>query len=246
MDNVIKKIKAKKPLDRLDDDFVRGFVEGFFKKNFKLKKRFLDEKLKEKDFGIVVKSVRNELNKVYGQFWIQNDISLDAHKSTKERKDFFSKLYKEIFSVIEKPRKILDLGCGLNPLAYRFIPNYNNICFIAVELTDYDCNNLRRYFRDTGIKGEVIKADLRSYDNFPDADVCFMFKLLDGIGYDVAERLLSKIDTKYFIVSFSTEDVRGKRMNYPRRGWFERMLKRLGYRYTKREYSNEIFYIVKR
>jgi len=35
-------------------------------------------------------------------------------------------------------------------------------------------------------------------------------------------------------------------MNYPRRGWFEIMLKRLNYNFEKFETSNEIFYIVKK
>lgn len=247
MEDIIKKIKAKKLLNRLDDDFVRRFILDFFKKNDKLRKKYLDRKLKKRDFEIIVKSVRNELNKVYGQFWLDKDVlSLDKHRSTQERKQFFIEIYKDIFSVVGKPKKILDLGSGLNPLAYKFIPGYKKIYFVAVELTDYDCGNLKRYFSDNKINGEVVKADLRTYNKFPDVDVCFMFKLLDSLGYEVSEHLLSSINTRYFVISFSTENVKGRRMNYPKRSWFERMLSRLGYKYTKKEYANEIFYIVKK
>ena len=55
-----------------------------------------------------------------------------------------------------------------------------------------------------------------------------------------------EIDAKYLVVSFSTVTIRDRRMNYPKRGWFEVMLNRLNYKFTKFETSNEIFYIVRK
>ena len=246
MEELIKKIKSKKPLDRLDNTFVQEFVEDFFKTNYKIKKKFSEGLLKKKDEELIIKSVRNELNKMYGQFWNSDDLELEAHKSSKERLEFYDKVYSFIFSITGKPKKVLDLGCGLNPLSYKDIKD--GIYFIATELTNYDCEKIRYFFKKNEIKGEVIKSDLRTYSKFPEVDVCFMFKILDSLeskGHLLSEKLIKEIKAKYIVASFSTQNIKGKKMNYPRRGWIEIMLQRLGLIYTKYEESNEIFYIIK-
>ncbi len=245
MNNLIKKIKSKKPLDRLEDEFVTNFLNYFLKKNFKIKKRYIDNKLKKKDIEVIVKNVRNELNKSYGQFWLDNKLTLESHRSTKERLDSYESLYKFIFNFTGKPKTILDLACGLNPLTYKLIGN--DIYFISVELTDRDCDTLQDYFYKNNINGEVIKADLRIYHKFPEVDVCLMFKLLDSIenkGHKFAEYLIKNIKAKYLVVSFATTTVHNIKMNYPRRGWFEVMLRRLGLQFIRYDIHNEVFYIV--
>lgn len=247
MKDILNKIKSKKPLDRLDNEFVVSFLDDFLKKNPKIKNKFQEDKLKKKNLDLIVKNVRNELNKIYGQFWLKDDLSLESHRSTKERLDTYKNIYKIIFTLTGKPKKILDLGCGLNPLTYEFIGK--DAYFICTELTDNDCNLLRTYFKKNNIRGEVIKTDLRTYSNFPEVDICFMFKLLESLeskGHSLAEHLINTIKAKYIVISFSTLNIHGRRMNYPRRGWLEVMLTRLGYKFSKFEEHNEIFYVVKK
>ncbi|MBS3167695.1 hypothetical protein J4216_01065 [Candidatus Woesearchaeota archaeon] len=250
MEEIVKKIKEKKPLDNLDDDYVLGFIDEFFKKEPKLKKKYENQSLKKIDVKKIVKNVRNDLNRFYGQFWLSDSIRESSHRSVRERNLFYEKFYYEIFFRIGIDFKsILDLGCGLNPLTYNLIPNYKDTYFIAVELTKKDCDKIVKIFKKDEIDGEVIKADLRRYNDFPKVDICFMFKLLEsleGEGHKLAEHLITNLKASYIIVSFSTLDTKGRRMNYPRRGWFERMLSRLGLRFDKFEDFNEIFYIIEK
>src|SRR3989344_8190334 len=92
MKDIIEKIKLKKPLNRLDDGFVEGFVNDFFKVNTKIKNKYLDNGLKKKDIELIVKSVRNELNKIYGQFWVTDRLELKSHRSTSERLQFYDNI----------------------------------------------------------------------------------------------------------------------------------------------------------
>ncbi len=248
-DLLIKKIKEKKPLDRLDDSFVLSYLTSFFKLHSLFFKKFKLASLKKRDVEKIVKWVRNELNKVYGQFWLENSLQPSSHKSSKERLDFYHRLYPSLFKITGIPKRILDLGAGLNPLSYKDIPCYKNIYFFAVELTSYDCTVLKEYFKKEDIQGEVLQVDLKKSFDFPNVDVCFMFKLLDTLedkGHLFAEHLLKNISASYFIVSFSTATIRGKKMHYPRRGWLEMMLARLALKYTKYEEANEVFYIIKK
>lgn len=227
-DDLVKKIKEKKSLNNLDDSFVRELVEDYLKKN-KIEKK--------KDFVKAVKEIRNYLNRIYGQFWAKE------HKSYSERRDIYEELYKKIFS--EDFKKVIDVGCGMNPLSYNLIPDYQKKEFIVSELTEKDCEILKNYFVENKIKGKVCKVDLNK-DFKLSGDIAFLFKMLDLFSHKESERILESINSKVKVVSFSTIDLKGKRMNYPRRGWFEVMIKRLGYNYKILSFKNEIFYVLRR
>lgn len=43
-----------------------------------------------------------------------------THVSTRERANAYPDFYKKLFELIEPPRRILDVGCGIHPLSYPF------------------------------------------------------------------------------------------------------------------------------
>lgn len=236
---LIKRIKEKKPLDRLDDGYIDSRVSEFLKKNPKLKIDF--ENNKNKGFKYAVKAVRAELHKSYALFW-----GKDLHRSAIERNEFYNALYKRIFAITGKPSVILDISAGLNPF---YFPFKDFKCrYIATELSLKDCNRIEMFFKKNGINGKALQADLKKDFKLPSADVVFLFKVLDSIeskGHKTAERIIKNLNTKYAVVSFATRTVGGKKMRFPRRRWFEIMIERLGFRYSVIEFSNEIFYVVK-
>lgn len=244
---IINKIKEKKSLDNLDNKFIKGYIDNYFKDSQKIKD-ILEKhpKLeKSKEFKNIVKEVRNELNRIYGMFQLNKDLRLESHTSTKERMKIYPSIYKNIFSITGEPKRILDISCGLNPLSYNYLgckPYY-----IATELTRKDCEILEKYFKKEDIRGEVLQMDLFKEHKFPKADVAFLFKVL-GILNDkkLAERIIKNLEVKYIIASFSLITVNGRKMNYPLQGWFQRLLKRLNLKYELIKEENEIFYVIKR
>lgn len=244
--NLIQKIKDKKPLDNLDDNFVKEYIEKYFKKNRKIEKLLKAHPKPEKSkyYKQLIKEVRNELNKIYGVFWINKKEALESHKSTKERLSLYPKIYEKIFKITGKPNTILDISCGLNPLTYNYLDK--NTRFIATELTKKDCDFIRNYLKKNNLRGEVLQIDLFKENNFPKADVCFLFKILDIIPKNKAEELLNSIPADYIIASFSLINIHGRKMNYPLQGWFQRMLKRLNLKYKLIKEENEIFYVIKK
>ena len=79
--------------------------------------------------------------------------------------------------------------------------------------------------------------------NFPKADLVLIWKFFDLISHKTAEKIIDSIKSPA-VVSFSTKSLKNKRMSYPRRGWFEQMLKRKNKNYIKITKSNEVFYVV--
>ena len=235
---LIKKIKEKKPLYRLDDSYVSARISEFLKKNPKLKIDF--NNVKNKGFKKIVKAVRAELHENYALFWKDN-----SHRSAVERREFYDVLYKKIFAITGKPAVVLDISAGLNPL---YFPFKDFRCeYIATELSLEDCRKIETFFKKNKIKGSALQVDLKKEFKLPHADVAFLFKILDSIevkGHKIAERVIKSLDAKYAVVSFATRTIGDKKMRFPRRIWFEAMIERLGFKYTIIEFSNEIFYVV--
>ena len=101
------------------------------------------------------------------------------------------------------------------------------------------------------LKGKAILLNIneKNIRKLPSSDICFLFKILELLekkGHKFSELLITNLRCKYVIVSFSTRTVSNKKMNFPRRGWIERMLKRLNYEFKIIKVPNEIFYLIKK
>ena len=250
---LIKKIKNKKELIGLPDFLVKEKLENYLGKN-KIKLP-----LKEKDEKIVIKEVRSKLREYVGRFRVKSSSKkrmeflekekiselLRTHSSTKERLDSESYLIlKKIIAKI-KPKSILDLACGLNPIALA----QKNIKYYASDINMEDLNIVKLYFKKKKITGKVYVSDLTKEKIFPKTDLCLILKTLDILekgNYKFAENLIKNIPCKDLIISFSTRTLSGKPMNRPERAWFERILEKINYKYDKTKTSNEIFYIIKK
>ncbi len=274
IDSFVAEIKKKKNLSSLPDDFVKALVEEFFVKYPKMKGILEShpKPLRSKDFKFMLKEVRKRLHEIYGVFvlgrkdlkplkeHLQKVKSLDeealqlhmgilkSHKSSAERLDFYSEIYEKIFSITGKPKAILDLACGLNPLSFPWM-GLKKVKYFAYELTKEDCNFIQEYFdlmKPLGLDGEAFALDLMKVEKLPKADVCFLFKVLDSLEdleRNYSEKLLEKIPARFIVVSFPTMSI-GGRNPIRQRGWFFRMMRNLGFSAEAFEFENEIFHVV--
>jgi len=222
------------------------------------------------DFEKVLKTVRAKLHESYGMFQTpknseeikkdflkklmqralteedyQNIFSL--HLSTKERFPSYRSIYSQIFKVTGKPNSIIDLGCGLNPLSVHYM-NLKKFRYIASDIDKSSLELIREFFELSGIDGKTMVLDFQNEKDiqkiaFIEADVCFLFKVLE-IDKRIAEDLITSVNSKFIIASFSTLSVSGKIMSSPERDWFEKLLNRLKYKFSTFKTENEIFYLV--
>ncbi len=162
--------------------------------------------------------------------------------------------YEEIYKKIKKEfgknlKSVIDLGCGINPVSFK-PHDFKNVKIYAYDIDTNDIDFLNKYFKTVGLDGEAHVLDLHDLDRIdklPLADLCLLYKIIDPLekrGHEFSEELIKRIKSKYLIVSFATKTVSRKPMNYPKRGWFEQMLKRLGKKYKTIKSLSEIYYIV--
>ena len=240
---IIKKIKEKKELSGLGDSIVEDFLNEVLKK-YKLSS-------KESDIKILVSETRNLLRKISGRF--QKSLKkreenieksnfielLKSHSSTSERLSFYPELIMLINS--KKPSSILDLGCGLNPLAVAS----KKLKYYACDIKKDELKIVENYFKKNKIKGKAFFYDLRKIDStLPKAGVCLAFKVFDILGknnHSLTKQIIQKIKCKTIIASFSTKKLSGNTMRNPERRWIERILSNLNLNYKKVYPDNDVF-----
>ncbi len=173
---------------------------------------------------------------------------LSAHASTRERLPFYDRVFEQLFAITGKPLSVLDIGCGLNPLAFP----WDDTRYVGVDIDRAACTVVQAFFGMEGIDGECRVLDahgMEQISRLPKSDVAFVFKLLDLLeqkGHRVSEKLIQALPARWIVVSFSTNKISGKPMRVPRRAWFEKMLARLKLECRTFDIPNEIFYVIRK
>lgn len=249
IEELLIKIKSKKELKFIDESFVLSIIK-------KIESRYpLSSNFRKKEEKLFIKEVRSELRRSAGMFQAnikdrnyllkeENfDKILESHTSTKERLSNYPELRKILKDL--KVKIILDIGCGLNPIALASNIYYYNACDIRKD----ELLIIEKYFKENNIKGKVFVFDISSSDIsiLPKSDIAILWKVLDILPkkYDIY-KLLSDLKCDYIWVSFATKTLSGKKMNSPNRRWFENILKRLNYSSNILLKENEIFYLIKK
>ncbi len=259
---LIGDIKKKKEFSYLSEDFVLRVVKNYFENN-----PVPNGNKKSALYKSTIKNVRKILREVFGVFQPLNVLrreemlnklgglkDLEGHKkllgehiSTKERLGFYDQLYSKIFEITGKPKIILDLACGINPISFPFM-GLKKVKLICYEVSKMDCDLLNNYFKKFEIDGKARSIDLLSAKKFPKADVVFLFKVLDSLETlerDSSLRLLKRLNCNWVVVSFATHSLGGKK-NISKRVWFERLLRELNWKYEVLDFENERFYVVRK
>ena len=274
---LVAAVKAKRGLGTLDDSFVREKLLNVLRSDATIKRKLDSAKgvgqfLRSAQWEVMLKRVRKELRIVYGAFQagdretlierlaqssgkerIVGDI-LETHVSTKERAPYYPQIARELAKRIPAPKTIVDLGCGMNPLAHEsFRAAGWNPSWIASDVSEADMRFLENAFKALDIKGKMVRIDLLSEIEKVKTlkgDVTLLLKLLDSLEESkrhVSYELFDAIRTPWIVVSFPTRSLGGKkRISTTGRAWFERLLTRKGLSWETFRVPNELFYVIRR
>ena len=281
-------VLSSKKFSRLGLEYLEFVILEFLNKDESntIKKMVLEEDYgcfkKNKHYKKFLKNLKEFLHNTYGVYQVK-DVSkkdeifkimrktkdksrllelhkemLHCHSSSRERKDFYDKVYEEMFKYNKKPMVILDLGCGLNVFSLPFM-KIKNFKYIGIEPVKEDVKLINAYiknfgklygFSGVGVYGNFFDKECLGKINKIKCDFCFLLKMTDVLDYGRndhkrTEEFLKNINSKCIVVSFPTRTVSNKKMNKPRRKWFELMSSRLGFSVNNIELENEIFYFLR-
>jgi len=225
---ILEKITEKKEFSQLPKKDVERAYERF-------ERRQCSEEEK-------IRLTRDLLRRVFTAFMgrkIMNPKNKDArwfllrHVSTKERFDFYERLYSRILKDFDKKEvSIIDLGAGINGLSYYFFDKIGRkVKYIGVEGVKQLVEVVNYFFNKNKINARTINESLFEVKKIKKIvqeqkrpRICFLFKTVDSLEMlkrDYTKEFLSEIVPlcDKFVVSFATRSLFKKHLFKVRRDW---------------------------
>lgn len=235
------------------------------------------ELAKGRGFKEAVKAVRNKLHQVGGAYqetppdypaWLDELTALPRdlhhpavldfcrrcmahHASTRERLPELERFYREALASIAPLLSIVDVACGLNPLALPWMP-------LAAEAVYFGCDVYAdmvgfgsAFLSHMGITGEVSLCDLTASIPAQPAQVALALKTLpclEQIDKSIGPRLLDGLNAEHLLVSFPARSLGGRGKGMP--AFYEAHLRELlagqEWDIQRFEYPSELAFLLHR
>ena len=174
-----------------------------------------------------------------------------AHTSTHERLPILDTLYPQLFQKLPPVRSVLDIACGLHPLARPWMPLPPDVPYFSYDIFSDQIGFLNRFFDAMGYAGAAAQRNLLEGMSMPPADVAFLLKTLpclEQIESGAGERLLHQIDAPILIVSFPNQTLAGRKQGMAQHYTtnFLSQIKKAGWQADSLSYPSELIYIVQK
>jgi len=194
---------------------------------------------KRRNFKQAVKSTRSKLHQVGGAYlehkmpydeWraqlaalphdardpaLRNFASqlMENHASTRERLPIWEDFFYRTLASVSSIHSVMDLACGLNPLALSWIPLEDNAVYYACDIYDDMVSFVGDFLDHCGVENHVSVCDLTSEIPEQPVQVAFLLKTipcLEQVDKHIGQRLLDGINAEHILISFPTHSLHGK------------------------------------
>ena len=138
--------------------------------------------------------------------------AMRGHASSRERLPYLDPFFAGIWRHTGAPRRILDIGCGLNPLALPWM-GVGSARYVAVDADAGTLSVVDGFLGAVGQPHRTVALDLVSHVPADRADVALMLKLvttLDRQDPDAAANVLRRVQTAHAVVSFAARSLGGR------------------------------------
>jgi len=185
------------------------------------------------------------------QSQIQDDCRtiMSHHASSAERLNILDIFYREIFADLPLVHTILDIACGLNPLAIPWMNLLPDTEYLAWDVFTDMIHFLNRTIPLFGIQGKAEVKDVLSIETTPMVDLALILKTLpclEQVEKKSAIKLLNNVQAPRIIVSFPSTSLggysKGMVENYTKtfHGWISNE----GWEYKSFEFSSELTFMI--
>ena len=175
---------------------------------------------------------------------------MQAHASTRERLPILDDFYETIFAELPPIYTVLDLACGLNPLAYPWLPLPKGTEFTAVDIYRDMLNFIQDFFELTGVNGRTQQRDIIGNPPTEPYDLILLLKTLpclEQVDKNAAVNLLDKLNGRYLLISYPAQSLGGRSKgmveNYTQQ--FEALANGRNWQVQRFEFATELAFLVK-
>lgn len=224
LDEIVAAVAASKKYRSVCTDTIRRIAEremanhGNMKEAVKSTKRRLHQSYGafEQDFDYEAAYRRLEAAYRTGS---QDEIQaacrevMGRHASTRERLPILDRFYPAIFDITGRPASILDLGCGLNPLALPWMDLSPDTRYMAIDIDADRIDFVNRYLALAGLQPLARCQDVLVRPPAFLADLALLLKMsptLERQGEGTTVRLVEQLRAPAVVVSFAIKSLGGR------------------------------------
>lgn len=171
------------------------------------------------------------------------------HVSSRERlpilQDFFSAILGEAPGLLS----VIDIACGLNPLAWPWMPFDDQVEYTAYDIYADSIAFIHDFMNIAGINGRAEVRDVLQHPPTQQVDLAFILKslpCLEQLSKNATFTLLDAIQARNLLISYPVTSIGGRRKgmitNYDAQ--FENIANRYNWSFTRFEFSTELAFLV--
>lgn len=169
------------------------------------------------------------------------------HASTRERLPILDGFYQQVLGGLPSPRTLLDLACGLNPLALPWMGLEPECVYFACDIYADQAALIAGWFDAAGQRGEAFLCDLLGGPPPRSTDVALLLKAipcLQQMDRPIGRRLLERIDAPVLIVSYPVHSLGGRKqgMDEHYAAQFAELIKGHAWRVDTFRFATELVY----
>jgi 16S rRNA (guanine(1405)-N(7))-methyltransferase len=138
---------------------------------------------------------------------------MEYHSSTRERLPILEQFYSTILANLPPINSVIDIACGLHPLALPWMPLSEHVQYFAYDIYEDMIGFLNDSLALMPVQGSGIVSDVIRYCPTQKVDVAFILKAipcLEQVDKSAGLRLLETIDADHLVVSFPAHSLGGK------------------------------------
>ncbi len=226
---------------------------------------------KHGNLKLAVKAVKNKLHQVGGAYlndtmpytkWLadlqttpdrQETLKkiMQSHASTRERLPILAEFYQVTLADIAPVESVIDVACGLNPLAIDWMPLAPHAAYYAYDIYGDMMTFLEACFPLLGVQGHAQTRDMGQFIPTEKVQVALVLKTLpclEQVDKAVGLNLLESLPAEYLLVSFPVRSLGGKNKgmasNYE--AHFLALIEGKGWQTTRYEFATELAFLVRK
>lgn len=178
-------------------------------------------------------------------------MAMQAHASTRERLPYLEEFFDPLRERLGTVGSILDLACGLNPLALPWLPLAPGGQYFACDIYADLVGFLNLFFRRSGVSGQAEVCDLTAAVPSQPVELALLLKTLpclEQLEKGIGARLLERVQARTLLVSFPALSLggRGKGMVQNYTAQFEALIAGKAWQVERWQVKTEIAFLVRK
>lgn len=174
-----------------------------------------------------------------------------THSSTQERLPILEEFFHTTLACIAPVTSILDLACGLNPLALPWMPLAEKCSYYGCDIFNDMTGFLNQFLAHFEITGRIESSDITQLKFPRQAQVAFLLKTLpclEQLEKGISPVLLDAVPADALLISYPIRSLggRAKGMGKTYETQFKKLMAGRNWRVERFEFKNELAFLVKK